>query len=394
MDDKGDIISSCEIDKNITLGIWSKEASPRLSIENNAKKTGAKRKLIRLNWVERRDRKLSISGAKRNENLTYEISQLEPAVKKILGEYAVYSKFKAFYWKTLTLLSNMTASTVNILDPAEIALMPDKKRFFLWISDMTESREEGFFRPFFPRNEKEQKEFPAREGIPFSGGNKSPDYIQKSGIMRKLMGIYHARWYRPLQIAAAAMLLNFSFCGEDGSEMADVLWEKNRAEPLALRPDDPRLVRIGERLNLYIRHFEDIDKIGYEEGVFDSVAELQKREYSRKRRFNVPMGAIGDVEYTVTFFEKEDAPVAVACVPGAATARHERDIVFHIDSDVMRRAEGNDTIPGGNTDEHYSLSALIKAKQFSDWLERVAFFVSDFTGVTPKSSSLQNNGNN
>lgn len=384
MDDKGEILSSIDVDQNLSLGIWTKDASPRLSIENKAKKVGAKRKLIRLSWIEKADRKLSMSGAKRMENIIYELSQLEPSLKTILNEYAIYSKFKSFYWKTLTLLSNMIVSAVNIVDPTEIALMPDKKRFYLWVGDMTESRDEGFYRQFFPMNDSEIACLPNKEGIPFGGDNKGSEYLQKTGIMRKLMGIDYARWYRPIQITAAAMLLNFSFCGEDGSELADLLWAKSSETPLALRPDDVRLAKLGERLNLYIRHFWAIDKIGYEEGVYESVSEMQKREYARKRRYNLPVGAIGDVEYTVTNFEKEGCAVALTCAPTSATSRHERDLIFHIPPDVLAKAMADDTLSGGNQDELFTTVALMKAKQFSDWLERISVFVSDFTGVKPR----------
>lgn len=383
MDDKGDIVSSCAVDKNLTLGIWAKDASPRLAIENNSKKTGAKRKLIRLSWVEKQDRKLSMSGEKRTENITYDIAQLEPYLKTILSEYAVYSKFKAFYWKALTILSNMIGSGINVVDPAEIALMPDKKRFYLWVGDMTESRDEGFYIPFFPMNDNERACLPNPKGIPFTFENKGSEYIQKTGVMRKLMGINHARWYRPLQIAAAAILMNFSFCGEDGSELSEKFWEKHPEEPLVLRPDDPRLIKLGERLLFYIRHFASVSKIGYEEGVYESVTEMQKREYTRKRRVTLPVGVIGDVDYAVTMFEKEGEPLAFTCSPTSATSRHERDLVFHIPAEVLKKAEKNDTLPGGNSDEHFSLGSLIKAKQCHDWLERIAFFVAPFTGVTP-----------
>ena len=381
MDDKGDIISVYSVDEKLTLGIWTKDGTPRLLIENKAKKTGAKKKLVHFSWVEKKDRKLSMGGEKRNESYSYEISQLEPALKQILEEYSVYSKFKIFYWKTINLLSHMIVTPTNIIDPAEIALMPEKKRFFLWICDMTKSRSTGFYRPFFPMGEAERSVFPSPEGLPISNDQKGTEYIFKTGVLRKLMGINPARWYRPLQIAAAAMLLDFSFCGEDGGEFAKALWIESAPEAIVFKPDDPKMVKLGERINLYIRHFYATKDIGYEEGVYDSVSEMQKREYVRKRRFTIPVGSIGDVEYTATTFEKENEPVAFACVPQAATARHDKDIVFHFPQDVLQEAYKDDTICNGNIDELFTLTSLIKAKQCNDWLERIAFFTSAFTGI-------------
>ena len=381
MDDKGDVISVRSIDEKLSIGLWSKGSSPRLSIENKAKKTGAKRKLIRLNWVEKNDRILTMSGEKKTESFNYDMQKLEPSIKQILEEYSVYSSFKVFYWKTITLLSNMLGSAVSIIDPAEMALMPEKKRYYLWICDITKSRDEGFYRPFFPMEEAEKTILPSPEGVPFSGGQKGSDYLFKMGIVRKLMGLNPTRWYRPLQIAAAAMLLNFSYCGEDGSEIAELLWRDNPNEPMSLKPDDPKMVKLGERLHLYVRHFNAIKDIKYEEGVYESVEELQKRGYVRKRRFSLPVGSIGDVEYSVTSFEKDNEPIAFACSPSAATARHERDVIYHIPSDTYNKAKNDDTLDPVNLDEYFSLSSLIRAKQCHNWLERIAFFISGFTGV-------------
>lgn len=386
MDDKGDIISSAEIDKNLALAIWAKDASPRLVIENKSKK-GGKKKLIRLNWLERSDRKLTISGSKMGQSFNYEMKDLDAPVKKMLNEYATYSKFKSFYWKTITILGNMIHTPTNIIDPAEFGLMPEKKRFFLWLGDMTESRDEGFYVPFMPLSDEEKALIPSEDGVPFTDDVKGLACIQKYGLLRKLMGTNHSRWYRPLQISAAAMLLNFSFCGDDGSELSEALWDPAPSEPLALRPDDSRLAKFGERLNLYIRHYDAIPKIGYEEGVYESVTELQKREYVRKRRFSIPMGSIGDVEYTVTLFEKEGEPIAVSCAPQALTVRHEHDMIFHIPEAVLTKAGKDDAIRGSLPDELYSLSSLIKAKQFYDWSERIAYFISDFAGVKPNKSN-------
>jgi hypothetical protein len=381
MSDLENIISTRSVDEKLTLGIWAKDGAPRLLIENNAKKTGSKRRFIHLSWIEKEDRKLTMSGEKRNETHNYEIQQLEPTIKHILEEYSVYSKYKMVYWKTLTLLSHMVEAPVNVIDPAEMALMTEKKRCYLWVCDKKKNRSEGFYRPFFPMGEDEQNVFPSPEGIPFSGEQKGIEYFSKTGILRKLMGVNPTRWYRPLQIAAAAMLLNFSFCGANGGDTAELLWHDRVDDPIVLKPDDPKMVQLGERINLYIRHFNAIKDIKYEEGVYDSVAELQKREYVRKKRFNLHVGAIGDVEYTATFFEKDNEPIVFTCVPQSATARHDKDIVYHIPHDIFLKAKKDNTLDKENLDEIYTLASLIKAKQCNDWLERIAFFVSSFTGV-------------
>ena len=386
MSDQENVVSFSSVDEKLTLGIWVKDGAPRLLIENNAKKTGAKKKFIHLSWVEKEDRKLSISGQKKNETYNYEMRQIEPTIKHILEEFSVYSKYKMFYWKTVSLLTHMVETPVNIIDPVELVLMPEKKRCFLWVCDMTKDRNEGFYRPFFPMEEAEKNVLPSPEGVPFSAEQKGSEYFCKTGTIRKLMGINSARWYRPLQIAAAAMLLSFSFCGENGSEVSGLLWRERTDEPIVLKPDDPKMVQLGERLNMYIRHFSAIKNIRYEEGVYDSVAELIKQGYIRKKRLNLHVGAIGDVEYTATVLEKDNEPIAFACAPKSVTARHENDIVYHIPQDVFNKAKLDSTLDKDNLDEFYTLASLIRAKQCSNWLERIAYFVSAFTGVKPENA--------
>ena len=78
MDDKGEIVSSCDVDENIALQIWTKGLSPRLVVFNKNKNS---RKLIRLSWMEKRDRKLAVKGKGRTESFSYAIADLVPILQ-------------------------------------------------------------------------------------------------------------------------------------------------------------------------------------------------------------------------------------------------------------------------------------------------------------------------
>ena len=80
MDDKGEIVSSCDVDENIALQIWTKGFSPRLVVFNKNKNS---RKLIRFSWMENRDRKLAVKGKKRTESFSYEIADLVPILQRL-----------------------------------------------------------------------------------------------------------------------------------------------------------------------------------------------------------------------------------------------------------------------------------------------------------------------
>ena len=67
MDDSGRIVGNVDVDENLALQVWTKDHAPRLVILNKGKNT---RKLIHFSWVEKKDRKLSIKGAKRGETIS------------------------------------------------------------------------------------------------------------------------------------------------------------------------------------------------------------------------------------------------------------------------------------------------------------------------------------
>ena len=85
MDDKGQIVASADVDDNLALQVWTKDHTPRLVIFNKNKNT---KKLIHFSWVEKRDRKLTINGAKRGQTIAYSVDGFEPALRQIFMEYA------------------------------------------------------------------------------------------------------------------------------------------------------------------------------------------------------------------------------------------------------------------------------------------------------------------
>ena len=213
MDDKGEIISSYDVDENLTLQMWTKGFSPRLVVFN---KNQNKKKFIRLNWLEDLDRKLSIKGKKRGSIINYTLSDLLPHLQRILSEYAVYTSFKTYLWRFAVTLERVLHAPAIVFNENEFSLLPEEKRSRLWIADLTgENKGEGFFRPFFPLSESEKATL-SEEGLPFIEDRCGVDDLLKSGVIRRLNGASALRWHKPMRIMASAMLLGFSYCEEDG----------------------------------------------------------------------------------------------------------------------------------------------------------------------------------
>ena len=387
MDDKGEIVSSCDVDENIALQVWTKGLSPRLVVFNKNKNS---RKLIRFSWMENRDRKLAVKGKKRTESFSYEIADLVPLLQRILSEYAVYTAFRPRLWKFSVDLEKVLHAPEIVTDRGELNLLSEERRSSLWIADFTEEdKKMGSFRPFFPLSPEEKQALSAK--LEIRNDERTADHLLKTGAVRQLAGARPARWHSPVRIAATAMLLGFSFCQADGSDFVDLLWrgEEPPKMPGAPKPAepgkvsftlrDPRLMGLGYKLAAFIRHFDAVDRI--EERIsMDSDKELQEQGYERKRRLTFPDGTLGDVPYSVTFFDGEQGRMALGCKPRAATLRHKGELIYSFPTEVYEQALLHDTL-GGPADDFFSVTQLAWARQFRNWYDNVALYVSSFAGL-------------
>jgi hypothetical protein len=376
MDDKGEILSSCDVDENVTLQIWTKGMSPRLVIFN---KNQNSRKLIRLNWLENLERKLSLKGKKRGESAEYCLTDLLPHVQRILAEYAVYTSFKTRLWKFALMLEKMLHAPAVVSDKGELSLLTEDKRSCLWVADLTGGQKgEGNFRPFFPLMEKERGVL-SEEGIPFTENRRGAEDLFKTGVVRRLANAFPARWHRPLHVMAAGMLLGFSFCEEDGEDFIDDLWREEAGSPPVLKSGDPRMKGLDRRFVGYVRHFDLLDEMTSRVSS-DSDKELLDGEYARKRRIQFPAGLLGDVEYSVTFFEHADGITALGCKPKSATLRHKGELIYTFPTLFYEKALTDDSL-GGSPDDYFTVAQLTSAKRFEAWMRNVVPYIGSFAGL-------------
>ncbi|GHV33317.1 hypothetical protein FACS1894187_01270 [Synergistales bacterium] len=378
MDDKGEVVSSFDVDETLALQIWTKGMSPRLIVFN---KTQNARKMIRLSWLEKLDRKLSVKGAKRGESMEYSLHDLLPALQRLLSEYAVVAAFKPRLWKFTGTLEKMLHVPVIVTAKGELELLSEDKRSSLWIADMTgEKRGEGSFRPFFPLYENYAPLF-TDGGIPITENKRGPEDLFKTGVIRKLANLSPARWYQPIQLMAAGMLLGFSFCEEDGEDFIDEIW-REPAPPahFVLNLGDIRMKKLDRRFIAYARHFDSLSSIELRFSP-DSDKELGDAGYARKRRVNFGSGVFGDVGYSVTFFEHEDGSMAIGCKPKAATLRHKGELIYVFPLSVYEKALKDDS-PGGTSDDFFTIEQLAGAKSFEIWRQNLIPYLSPILGFS------------
>ncbi|MBQ7592895.1 MAG: hypothetical protein IJU48_00915 [Synergistaceae bacterium] len=393
MDEQGKIISTSNVDDNLALQIWTRGKTPRLSIMNRIKNT---RKLIHISWVEKRERTLSMNGRTPGENITYVVKDFEPVIAKILSDYVAKTNFKLKYFKLVVDFEKALHHPEPASSKADLSMMTEEKRSSLWVADCSGGdRNTGIFRPFFPVSEVEASAMPDEKMRITSAAMRTTEGLFKTGAIEALKRINPERWHNTLRVTTAAMLLGFSYCGADGSKMADFLWtadEKpknpvhNPLSPVMKAPvkklslNDAGLMRLGHKLTAYIRHFYIVDKVRVEYG-YDSEKVLQEAGYSRSRRFDFNTGTLGDVPYRVTFYENEDEKMtAFGCNPRMQTARHTGDMVILIPTETFRMAAKNDTM-SNTDDDFFTLTRLLWAKQFKFWYENIKPYVRNFAGL-------------
>ena len=387
---EGKIISTCDIDDNLALQIWTRGKTPRLSVFNKNKNS---RKLIYISWIEKRDRNLSVNGKKNGEIFNYQISDLEAAVRKILAEFATKTNFKLKYFKAVIDLEKALARPEPASSKSDLAMLTEAKRSSLWIADCSQERNSGQFRPFFPLNDSEKALFTEGRLNIASISERGIENLIKTGITSDLRSVNPERWLNPIRVAAAAMLLGFSYCGNDGTKTADALWlagEKQKSiNPNAIamkNPEkrlslgDPDLVGLGFKMTAFMRHFYIIDKIKIDY-VDDAIKFLQDSGYERQRRFDFNAGTLGDVPYRTTFFDNPyEGMTAFGCNPKMQTARHKGDMLITLPTEIYKAALKMNTM-SENEDDFFTATRLVWAKQFSDWYENLKPYVKGFAGL-------------
>ena len=198
-----------------------------------------------------------------------------------------------------------------------------------------------------------------------------------------------------MRVMAAAMLLGFSFCEEDGLEFSDELWRAgNFDKPLSFKINDPRLKGLGHKFVGYVRHIETLDKITVWASR-DADQELQESGYVRKRRINFPAGILGSVETTITFFDREDGMMALGCKPKVQSSRggngglyyasppqkseEKQELIYTFPKSLYDEALKNDAL-GGVADDYFTVGQLASAKIFEAWCNNLVPYIAYFAG--------------
>lgn len=376
--ENGTILCSKEIDDILVLQVWRGSGAPRLGIYNKAKE---KMKPVRFSWLEDSVRVLKMKH-RRGQTIEYGMDVLEAATRDLIGELSKNLPFRSLCLKTTVLLQDMAMEPRVVMDKRDFALLPESKRKSLWLSDLSEGKDEGVFLPCFSLLEGESTFFEKNGQENFVEIQKGGDVrdIRGTGIVTKLVSVEPGRWYMPFQIASVGVILGFSLVGSDGIDFADSLWEALSQRRLANIGEDldgqarVDASRISSFLVSLVRHWPYVGDISYRDH-HDSEGLLKDEGYARKRRFDVPAGQMGDIPYVVTFYEDGQGRVALGCKGNGRTSLHDGEMVFVLRESSYELALQADSC-GSSPDELYTIISLVKAWRANRWCDRVRSLVA------------------
>ncbi|SMG19572.1 hypothetical protein [Dethiosulfovibrio salsuginis] len=371
--ENGTILCSKEIDDVLALQIWRGSGAPRLGIYNKAKE---RMKPVRFSWLEDGARVLKMKH-KRGQTAEYSMDVLEDSVRDLIRELSRDLSFRSLCLKTTVVLQDMAMEPRIVMDKKDFALLPESKRKSLWITDLSEGKDDGVFLPCFDISDQEDSFF-ERNGeerfveVPRGGDIRD---IRGAGIVTKLVSVDPGRWYMPFQIASVGTILGFSMVGSDGIDFADSLWEALRKRRLANIAEDldgqakVDASKLSSFMVSLVRHWHYLGSLSYRDH-HDSDGLLKSEGFARKRRFDLSAGQIGDISYVVTFYEDGQGKVALGCKGNGRTSMHDGEMVFAMDESDYNKALRADAC-GSAPDELYTVVSLIKAWRANRWCDRV-----------------------
>ncbi|MCF4114369.1 MULTISPECIES: hypothetical protein [Dethiosulfovibrio] len=369
----GGILCSQDLDDNVSLQIWRGEGAPRLGIYN---KTKERMKPVRFSWLEDPSRVLKMQHG-RGQSTEYDMDSICKIVRGLLESMSRDLTFRSMCLRTAVLLQDMAIVPKVVMDKKDFALLPETKRRSLWLTDLSDGKNNGAFLPCFDVTDEESELFLKNGDELYLDLPKGADIrdIRSTSIVSKLTAVDPVRWYMPFQIGAMGVLMGFSAVGGESIDFADSLWRGYDKKSFLRKVDDlegqakVQASKMAMALVSLVRHWPYLQALEYREH-YDSEGDLKERGYSRKRRFDIPQGQLGDISYVVTVYDNGEGHIAIGCKGNGRTSLHDGDMIFEMPDHVYGRSMASDAC-GSSPDETYSIVSLIRAWRTYVWCRRV-----------------------
>ncbi|EHM09516.1 hypothetical protein TheveDRAFT_0347 [Thermanaerovibrio velox DSM 12556] len=369
-------IANLRVDENLTLTMHLTDGSPMVNIINNG--TG-KKKAVSPSWFLEEGRELHIKTGPKS-SASYTVAQLDKALSQLITHGMTHPAVKPMIWQTFRALTDILHQPKMVIRENEFNMLPEEKRFSLWLGWVMPGAPMGRLIPCFPVQEKEREvllsgaEGNLDEGLKMESQEVGVQGLQKRGIITKLMRVNPQRWYTPVMTSAAAAVLGMvepQNPTEDTS-LAHKIWGQ-RGEVQVVGSLDrsemaPYASDLCRRIVAFIRHFYDLTLIEVERTI-DGHDLLLKEGFGRRERVEFPVGVLGKQVYQVTVYvQKEGGLGAILYHPVGNSML--KDWILRYPLEVYSNALKNDSC-SSMEDPNVTLLNILRAVRFQAWMERI-----------------------
>lgn len=370
-------IANLRVDENLTLTFHLTDGSPVVNIINNG--TG-KRKPTYLSWFLDEGRELHMKTGPRS-SVTYTVAQLDETLWQLMNQAMAHPVVKPMIWQTFRALTDILHQPKVITRENEFNMLPEEKRYSLWLAWSMPGAPMGRLIPCFPMNDQEAQIFLSaaegdlEEGLKLPAEDMGVQGLQRRGLITKFMRSNPQRWYTPLMISSAASVLGMvepQNPAVDDTSIAHKIWSQRGTVQVLGSLDRseiaPHATDLIRRIVAYVRHFYDLTLIEVER-IIDGHEQLLKEGFGRRDRVEFPAGTLGKQAFMVTvYIHKEGGLGAIVYHPTGNSVL--KDWVLRYPVEVYATALKNDSC-GSMADPNVTLLNLLRAVRFQSWMDRI-----------------------
>lgn len=369
-------IANLRVDENLSLTLHLTDGSPIVNIINNG--TG-KKKSVSLSWFLEEGRELHMRTGPKS-SVTYTVAQLDETLSQLVTQAMAHPSVKPMIWQTFRALTDILHQPKMVIRENEFNMLPEEKRFSLWLGWAMPGAPMGRLIPCFPVQDRERDillsfgDGDLEEGLRLSSQEIGLAGLQKRGIVTKLMRANPQRWYTPVMTSSAAAVLGMvePQNPSDDTSLAHKIWGQ-RGEVAVLGSLDrgemaPYATGLCRQIVSFIRHFYELTLIEVER-MIDGHDALLKEGFGRRERLELAAGTLGKHAYQVTVYVQKDGGLgAILYHPAGGSLL--KDWILRYPLEVYSNALNNDSC-NSIQDPNVTLLNLIRAVRFQGWMERI-----------------------
>lgn len=363
------------VDDDLALSLALGVKGPFCTIENLATN---KKKSVRLSWLES-GKGLQIKVGK-GALRSYDPETLFRASRSLTAQTMAVPQVRVRLRQVLNLLLGAVHEPRTVIRERDFRVLSEDRRRGLWLACFPDAESPGVLRPCFSYGEAEQAVLavqgtdhgdPWGFGFDLAPGERGLGPLKRYGVVASLVKARSERWFRPVALTAAAMVMGLSdgSSDEEGT-VVSLLWRPLMAGNAPDPDSDHQMLaaagRLLENLRLFIRHYDHLGSV-MSQDCLDADDMLKAEGFGRRERFEDNSGAVGKLLYTISRHVRDDGKGALVCHVKGPTFPPKEDMVLFYGAGIYEEILRDDAC-GSLEDGRFSMLNLFRVCQMRRWL--------------------------